>query len=295
MSKITNLIFKSSPHYLTSKYGWRTYVHDGKTITNFHRGCDYGTNQKKAIQYAIEDGSVISAGKDNSGGIYAWIYYPRLDVKMLHYHLNTLAVAKGDVVKSGTKIGTTGTTGNSTGIHLHLGIYDMKTKTYLDPEAYADTYTEYVPEPEPDDIQEEELKVGDVVEFNGTVYVDSNGSKAGQSFTKQIIKITKVEAGAEMPYHVGQIGWVKAETVVKSTNITFKTKVVLEGLKKGDTVKIIGKGNGTSYGTRGVAGGIGYIRIVKRIYPDREYPIQVGLKNATTGFYKPEALEKIEK
>ena len=64
------------------------------------------------------------------------------------------------------------------------------------------------------------------------------------------------------------------------------------GLQVGDTVKIIGTGNGSSYGTSNTAYGIGWTRQILRIWDGRAYPYQVGNGSGTTGFYKAEALEK---
>ena len=64
-------------------------------------------------------------------------------------------------------------------------------------------------------------------------------------------------------------------------------------MKVGDKVKIIGKGNGDSYGTSNTAYGIGWTREILKIYSGRPYPYRVGNKTGTTGFYKAEALEKL--
>lgn len=68
--------------------------------------------------------------------------------------------------------------------------------------------------------------------------------------------------------------------------------VVTNTLHVGDTVKIIGTGNGSSYGTSGTAYGIGWTRTVLKIWEGRQYPYQIGNNTGTTGFYKAEALQK---
>ena len=68
---------------------------------------------------------------------------------------------------------------------------------------------------------------------------------------------------------------------------------VVDDLKVGDKVKIIGTGNGSSYGTSNTAGGIGWTRQVLKIWNGRPYPYQIGNKSGTTGFYKRDALKKI--
>ena len=63
-------------------------------------------------------------------------------------------------------------------------------------------------------------------------------------------------------------------------------------LAVGDTVKIVGTGNGSSYGTSNTAYGIGWTRQILRIWDGRAFPYQVGNGTGTTGFYKAEALQR---
>ena len=122
MSKLTDLIFSNESHYITSGFGYRTIF--GKR--SFHCGVDYGTNNKKLPQYAIEDGYVFASAKSNSdGALYVWVIYPRIKKAFLHYHLDSYKVRSGQAVEKGTLLGYTGKTGKATGIHLHLGIRDL--------------------------------------------------------------------------------------------------------------------------------------------------------------------------
>lgn len=126
MSTISNLIFKGAKHYVTSAFGNRKDPITGKAGT-FHSGTDYGTDGLKIPQYAIEDGYVFAAAKSNSDGAnYVWVIYPRVKLAMLHYHLDSYKVKSGQSVTKGTLLGYTGSTGRSTGVHLHLGIRDLK-------------------------------------------------------------------------------------------------------------------------------------------------------------------------
>lgn len=142
MSKITNIIFNGAEHYITSPYGKRAVISTsaGKT-TSVHNGTDYGTHGKKLPQYAVENGTVLSCGVASDGAKYVWVKYPRINRKMLHYHLDSISVKSGQSVKKGTLLGYTGQTGKATGIHLHLGVKDLKTDKYEDPEVFAKSYT----------------------------------------------------------------------------------------------------------------------------------------------------------
>ena len=143
MSKIPNIIFNGNSHYITTPYGKRNVLNTAAGSTNpFHYGTDYGTNGKKIAQYAIEKGSVISCGKASDGAKYVWVKYPRINKKMLHYHLDSVKVKAGQTVSRGTLLGYTGKTGKATGVHLHLGVKDLTTDKYEDPEKFALTYKE---------------------------------------------------------------------------------------------------------------------------------------------------------
>lgn len=138
MSVVSNLIFHNKKHYVTSSFGKRSVIQtkNGKTNT-YHSGTDYGTNGMKIPQYAIEDGEVMTAKKASDGALYVWVKYPRLGIKMLHYHLDSISVKAGQKVNANTVLGYTGKTGKATGIHLHLGIKRLSGGDYIDPEKWA--------------------------------------------------------------------------------------------------------------------------------------------------------------
>ena len=138
MSTVSNLIFHNEKHYVTSKFGYRSVLITSNGKTNpFHSGTDYGTNGKKIAQYAIEDGEVMTAASASDGALYVWVKYPRLGVKFLHYHLDSIKVEAGQKVDKNTLLGYTGKTGKATGIHLHLGIKRLSGGDYIDPEKWA--------------------------------------------------------------------------------------------------------------------------------------------------------------
>ena len=143
MSSITNIVFAGMDHYVTSNYGYRTL----NGVRAFHYGTDYGTNLKNLPLYAIEKGSVNSKGYAAGGaGHYIWIHYPRIDILVGYFHMREATnLVVGQTVGKGTFVGYTGTTGNSTGIHLHLGIKNKSTGEYYDPEVYAKNYSDPVP------------------------------------------------------------------------------------------------------------------------------------------------------
>jgi len=135
--KLATKIFKRNDWYVTSPFGNRNPIQTKKGITtNFHNGCDYGTNGEKWEQYALEKGTVLSCGIASDGAKYIWVNYPRINKKILHYHLDSICVKTGQEVYEGLLLGYTGSTGMATGVHLHLGMKNSNGGDYEDPHNY---------------------------------------------------------------------------------------------------------------------------------------------------------------
>lgn len=95
--------------------------------STFHEGLDMAGGLGTPVQ-AIADGVVSKVGNPSgSFGVYAVVDHV-IDGQMVsslygHMILGSLTVAVGDVVKKGQILGNVGSTGASSGPHLHLGIY----------------------------------------------------------------------------------------------------------------------------------------------------------------------------
>ena len=91
-----------------------------------HWGTDFGAACGAPIR-AIADGKVVSAGMTSYGfGNYTIISYGRVDgasVASGYAHQSKVIVHAGQKVKQGQVVGYVGTTGLSTGCHLHLQVY----------------------------------------------------------------------------------------------------------------------------------------------------------------------------
>jgi murein DD-endopeptidase MepM/ murein hydrolase activator NlpD len=105
-----------TPAPVTSKYGWR--VHPVRGDRRFHAGVDLGAPQGTPV-LATKAGKVKVA--DNMGGYgLAIVLEPDAGKQdILYGHLSSMFVRPGAVVKVGTVIGRVGSTGLSTGPHLH--------------------------------------------------------------------------------------------------------------------------------------------------------------------------------
>jgi murein DD-endopeptidase MepM/ murein hydrolase activator NlpD len=91
-----------------------------------HNGIDFGTPIGTPVKAAME-GVVLGAGNTSIGrclsyGKWIMIKHPN-GLTTLYGHLSLISVVKGQQVSVGEKIGYSGNTGNSTGPHLHFGVY----------------------------------------------------------------------------------------------------------------------------------------------------------------------------
>ena len=105
---------------ITSKHGWRTYWIWGRQVTDYHRGIDISCPTGTPV-YAGADGIVEIAGWNDSYGYYVVISHGS-GYTTLYAHNSLLKVKKGQRVKRGEVISSSGSTGNSSGPHLHLEI-----------------------------------------------------------------------------------------------------------------------------------------------------------------------------
>jgi murein DD-endopeptidase MepM/ murein hydrolase activator NlpD len=105
-------------HTLTSGFGYRTDPFTGRSM--FHAGIDIGGKSGDPV-FAAADGSVTETGFDSAKGNYIVIAH-RGKLKTVYYHLKRIDVKRNDSVLRGEKIGLVGSTGRSTGPHLHFQI-----------------------------------------------------------------------------------------------------------------------------------------------------------------------------
>lgn len=103
---------------ITDKYGFRVHPVTGKH--SFHTGLDIAMGEGSAIA-AVHNGTIITA----TYGDPIWGNYVEIDdgtTKTKYAHCSELNVNVGDIVKTGDIIGFVGSTGQSTGSHLHIEV-----------------------------------------------------------------------------------------------------------------------------------------------------------------------------
>ena len=116
--KATGIEFvKPTTGTITSNFGAREVIFDD--IDSYHTGVDIANKKGTKVVSSIE-GKVTIASNNKYNGNY--VVVENGDIRTIYCHLNKISVKKGTKVKAGTKIGEMGSTGYSTGPHLHFEI-----------------------------------------------------------------------------------------------------------------------------------------------------------------------------
>ncbi len=127
----------------TSPYGWR--IHPISKVRSHHNGIDYAPRSapwNPPIPSPIE-GIVWSTGNFGGRGLCVTVRIQGTNEMLLFQHLARIDTVKGRQIREGQSIGLMGTTGNSTGVHLHaeLRTYDgrnaLGSGVYGDPSKYV--------------------------------------------------------------------------------------------------------------------------------------------------------------
>ena len=116
-----NLVWPSYCTYITSRQGPRIHPVTGEYKN--HGGTDIGASYGTAI-WAADSGTVVRSSDGWNGG---WGNYVMIDhgngMQTLYAHMSSRAVSVGQTVSRGQTIGYVGSTGMSTGAHLHFEMY----------------------------------------------------------------------------------------------------------------------------------------------------------------------------
>lgn len=113
-------------YVITSKFGEKrdNYTHLGLDLAT-----DYGANI-----YAAHSGKVVSIGENDSAGKFVIIENKLTGTKTKYYHLSNFVVKNGEKLTAGDLLGYAGSTGTSTGTHLHFEV--LRHDTHIDPEIF---------------------------------------------------------------------------------------------------------------------------------------------------------------
>ena len=129
------------------------FINDVFTVTSpwwtdrggeIHRGLDISTGAKDAV-YSMLDGTVVQMWHNDSSMGNALVIKADDNTATLYMHLDSFSVSLNDSVIAGQQVGIEGTTGESTGVHLHVEMQVMtgsrwkwsyNKSDYLDPTAF---------------------------------------------------------------------------------------------------------------------------------------------------------------
>lgn len=220
---------------VTSDFGSREFWNPvtKKWEKNFHRGIDLTSGDTIV---ATARGKVTACRNTIEGytekyssGNYVTLYHGNNTYTIYcHMKKGSVKVKVGDIVEIGQELGTKGSTGWSTGPHLHYGV---NTKgAYVDPKPYllgekelpqyGEPKPEPTPKPTPTPTPVEEFKIGDKVNCKGYVTAASDGSGSRTlDQDGEVRYITLIKEGAKRPYHIskgnkihsGDRGWASKD------------------------------------------------------------------------------------
>lgn len=120
--------------YLSSPFGYRDAPVAG--ASTYHQGVDLAAYGGTPV-YATRSGIVTIASHGWSAGNYVQIDHQD-GYRSIYMHLENYCVSEGDIVGAGQQIGAVGTSGVSSGYHLHFGI--SYNGVYVNPCEYVDLY-----------------------------------------------------------------------------------------------------------------------------------------------------------
>lgn len=126
---------------VTSRAGFRKHPVTGRG--DFHNGVDLAAHLNDKV-YNLLDGMVTRVGVRGNLGVAVEVYHPYPNIRTICGHLNAYSVQPGMWVRRGQVIGFAGSTGRSTGVHLHYTIIKNDTNQYIEPMTYLLQVPDYV-------------------------------------------------------------------------------------------------------------------------------------------------------
>ncbi|WP_147371635.1 M23 family metallopeptidase, partial [Calidithermus roseus] len=118
--------------HVTSLFGYRSNPFGGGGL-EFHNGLDLAAPMGTPV-YATAQGTVEEAGWNPVFGLMVLIDHNN-GYRTLYGHLSLLSVSQGQRVRMGQMLGQVGSTGRSTGPHLHYSVF--RYGIAVDPQAYV--------------------------------------------------------------------------------------------------------------------------------------------------------------
>lgn len=236
---------------LTSPFGYR----DIGIGTNDHLGTDWGGSSGNPI-FATMSGVVVKAQYDSSRGNYVIVKHTHDQYYSTYQHLLSDSVNVGDNVAQGQTIAAMGTTGDSTGVHLHFAISttpygsyadDGNVGVFIDPEIYLQT--EIViggggePDPRPNDYLDNFTTPQTYTTQEGikmTLYTVKNGDTLSKIATAHGVPMNNIKR--MQPTSITNKNLIMAGDILAiPATVTPPRENIYYMIKPGDTLSAIGK------------------------------------------------------
>lgn len=251
--KVLNHVLKNGYEYETSPFGPRkdpftgnNSYHNGEDMISSKFGTDYIIAYQDGTVEALRN-TIAGMDKVNSSGNYIYIKHAGgYQTRYLHLKKDSLVVKVGQAVKKGEVIAFMGTTGYSTGNHLHFEV--RLNNTPQNPVLYLSGDKDIpCPPTEPTPPANTQHSIGDTVDFKGGYhYSNAQADKpSGGRRTAGKAKITGVAHGKRHPYHLigleggsNVYGWVDENTIEVPTSAPQPAAPQSTTFKQGDRVKI---------------------------------------------------------
>lgn len=144
MSNNGKLLLMDAPHKVSSPFGYR--IHPITNKPQGHNGVDYSTYGKcPPIYCPFDGGEVIKIGTDRYGAKFVYVGFKNIGYVGLAYHCSKINCHLGQKLNKGDMFAFVGTTGRSTGEHLHWSwiVYNNKWNKYYEAD-YKD-FEKYIP------------------------------------------------------------------------------------------------------------------------------------------------------
>ncbi|MCL2064269.1 MAG: M23 family metallopeptidase [Candidatus Cloacimonetes bacterium] len=126
---------------ITSLFGYR--LHPITHTRTLHAGIDIA-NDRGTIVYSTADGTVTFAGRSGTAGNLIRIDHAS-GLQTRYAHLDRIFVQAGDTIYKGQIIGAMGSSGNSTGYHLHYEVMDLRRGRLQNPVAFLGVPEDQLP------------------------------------------------------------------------------------------------------------------------------------------------------
>lgn len=134
--RVTPTLWPTVSYKISSEFGYRKDPFTRRP--SFHDGVDIAGSFNDPV-FVTADGTVQATGYDRSRGNYIIVKHAN-GLKTGYLHLNKILVEEGDSVDKGQTVGLMGSTGRSTGPHVHYEV--IKNGTIIDPLPYMPTTRE---------------------------------------------------------------------------------------------------------------------------------------------------------